>query len=137
MKDCDFIEMSTNQNRIHVLVRLVKQLPSSAVKSIYDSVLAHFESTCCDKNGICLVKAFLESQQEGIGTLRSRIIDNAFVLSADPYGNYAIQKLIEVCPASIEQLFQAKLLPDRFKDMCASKFSSNVVDKMLELANEL
>ena len=79
-----------NQNSIHVLVKLVNQLPFSAIKSIYDSLLAHFEPTCCDKNGICIVKVFLEIKEGDVGALRRKVIENSFALSSDPFGNYAI-----------------------------------------------
>ena len=44
----------------------------------------------CDKNGVCLVKAILDSTLEDMAALRGKIIENAFTLSVDPYGNYVI-----------------------------------------------
>ena len=86
----DFSELSRNQNSIHVLVKLVKELPASTVKPIYNAMLEHFEAICCDKNGICLIKAFLDNSHEETAELGTKIIENAFRLSVDPYGNYAV-----------------------------------------------
>ena len=90
VKGCNFSEMSKNQNSIHVLVKIVAKLPASTVKQIYESLLKNFETLCCDKNGVCLVKAILDSALEDIAALRGKIIENAFTLSVDPFGNYVI-----------------------------------------------
>lgn len=50
-------------------------------------------------------------------------------LAQDPYGNFAVQKLIEVCKIGLLKIC-AKLTP-QVAQLCLQKYASNVVDKLI------
>ncbi len=54
---------------------------------------------------------------------------------SDPYGNYAVTDMISNWPLNIcEKVFRS--LHSRLNELCTQKYSSNVVERCLELAPE-
>ncbi|KAL1203499.1 Pumilio-like protein 9 [Cardamine amara subsp. amara] len=62
------------------------------------------------------------------------IIDYVTELSMDPFGNYLIQKLLDVCDEELRTLFVSMLTskPVEFIRICLNTYGTRVVQKMIE-----
>ena len=67
------------------------------INVIYESLIDSFEVIANNANGLCVAKlVILCKNQENAKKLQKKILENAMNLVQNPYGNYAIQKALEV-----------------------------------------
>jgi len=65
--------------------------------------------------------------------LVSEIVARALTLVQDPFGNYVVQHILNKVPEQADNLISTLL--GHLTDLCVQKFSSNVVEKRLQVAS--
>ena len=132
------IEMIYNKNATYVVQKIVLKFPDFLRKDLNEIILQNFSKLCLDVNGICLVKNFIRTNTiENDKQLMNIIVTNNFVLLAQsPFGNYAIQFLLEKLNSNeLNELFG--VLNENIYKLSLQQFSSNVVEKALEKMDEI
>ena len=127
------IEMIYDKNATYVIQKIILKFPDIYRTELNEIILNNFSKLCLDVNGICIVKNFIKTNTIESNTQRMKIIiSNNFVLLAQsPFGNYAIQFLIEkLKTCELNEIFG--VLIDRIFKLSIQQFSSNVVEKALE-----
>ncbi len=96
LKD-SIMEMCQDQNGVHVIEKMILCFQEADILIIYQTLIKNFEILANNANGLCVAKLIiLMKDNENLKILHSKIVDNALVLVQNPYGNYAIQKALEV-----------------------------------------
>jgi hypothetical protein len=91
------MEMCQDQNGVHVIEKMILCFQEADILIIYQTLIKNFEILANNANGLCVAKLIiLTKDNENLKILHSKIVDNALVLVQNPYGNYAIQKALEV-----------------------------------------
>ena len=132
------IEMIYDKNATYVVQKIILKFPDIYRNELNEVILNNFSKLCLDVNGICLVKNFIKTNSIENDKQRMKIIiDNNFILLAQsPFGNYAIQFLIEKLKTfELNEIFEA--LIERIYKLSIQQFSSNVVEKALEKMDTL
>ena len=132
------IEMIYNKNATYVVQKILLKFPDFLRKDLNEIILQNFSKLCLDVNGICLVKNFIKTNTiENDKQLMNIIVTNNFVLLAQsPFGNYAIQFLLEKLNSNeLNELFG--VLNENIYKLSVQQFSSNVVEKALEKMDEI
>ena len=127
------IDMIYDKNATYVIQKIILKFPDIYRTELNEIILNNFSKLCLDVNGICIVKNFIKTNTIESNTQRMKIIiSNNFVLLAQsPFGNYAIQFLIEkLKTCELNEIFG--VLIDRIFKLSIQQFSSNVVEKALE-----
>ena len=132
------IEMIYDKNATYVIQKIILKFPDIYRTELNGIILNNFSKLCLDVNGICIVKNFIKTNTIEANSQRMKIIiSNNFVLLAQsPFGNYAIQFLIEkLKTCELNEIFG--VLIDRIFKLSIQQFSSNVVEKALEKMDNL
>ena len=132
------IEMIYDKNATYVVQKIILKFPDIYRNELNEIILNNFSKLCLDVNGICIVKNFIKTNSIENDKQRMKIIiDNNFILLAQsPFGNYAIQFLIEKLKTfELNEIFEA--LIERIYKLSIQQFSSNVVEKALEKMDTL
>ena len=131
------IEMAFNTNATHVLQKIILTIPEQNRQFLNEKIYSNLIDLCLDSNGICLVKKLISStkyilnKKRIINIINSRCIE----ISQNPYGNYAIQFLIEewginLCYEIVNNIIE------NISNLSMQKYSSNVSEKIIELIDE-
>ena len=132
------IEMIYNKNATYVIQKIVLQFPDFCRKDLNEIILQNFSKLCLDVNGICLVKNFIKNNSLENDKQRVKIIitNNFVLLAQSPFGNYAIQFLMEKSKTfELNDIF--KVLNENIFKLSIQQFSSNVVEKALEKMDDI
>ena len=130
--------MIYDKNATYVVQKIILKFPDIYRNELNEVILNNFSKLCLDVNGICIVKNFIKTNSIENDKQRMKIIiDNNFILLAQsPFGNYAIQFLIEKLKTfELNEIFEA--LIERIYKLSIQQFSSNVVEKALEKMDTL
>jgi hypothetical protein len=99
-------------------------------------ILINFKILCLDSNGICVVKKFINTNKSEI--IKQKIIEelknNCLEIVQSPFGNYAIQHIFEEW--GLESIILS-IITNNIASLSLQKFSSNVVERILELADKV
>jgi hypothetical protein len=113
------LELAVHPNATHVLQKLVVTIKKT--NFITDQVAFRVRQLSCDKLGICLVKKCL-----GVAEIYFALEPHLLDLAQDPYGNYAVQSLIEQwsprCYSAVIHQFSG-----RVAQLSIQKYASNVI----------
>jgi hypothetical protein len=101
------------------------------MKDIIDSILDNFVKLSCHSNGIYLIKKLI-SCHKNLQIIQKIITDNFNILILDVYGNITIQEAIHNKNLQIIELFYG-----RFHELSMKKYSSNAVEKCLEVGKDV
>lgn len=119
--------LSTHSNASHVVQKLLCTLKNRY--AFVGEILGYARQLAMDKVGLCVIKRVLNDPQ-----VFNELIEDALVLMQDPYGNYAMQILVEMWMEELSfHLICA--LKGRVAQLCIQKYSSNVVEKCLKEEN--
>ena len=132
------IDMIYNKNATYVIQKIVMEFPDFLRQDLNEIILQNFLKLCLDVNGICLVKNFIRTNSiENDKEKMKIIITNNFVLLAQsPFGNYAIQFLMEKLKSNeLNEIFF--VLNENIFKLSVQQFSSNVVEKAIEKMDEI
>ena len=131
------LEMAYDNNATHVLQKIIQRIPEERRSSLNEVILNNIKDLALNSNGICLVKKYIGNNI--IPQNKQRIItaltENCLVIAQDPYGNYAIQYILD----EWNQKDCANVVNIIIENICClskQKFSSNVVEKIIEQINE-
>ncbi|CAG9317960.1 unnamed protein product [Blepharisma stoltei] len=130
------VRLSMETNASHVIQSLLSTLKNRHF--IIREIVGHIRELALDKLGLCVIKKCVNDPQ-----VFNELLGQAIVLMQDPYGNYALQHMIdtwqEECSFQIINCIKGKVV-----QLCIQKYSSNVMEKCLkeermrrEIINEL
>ena len=131
------IEMVIDSNATHVLQKIIMIVNEKKRTSLNEIIYSNFEKLCCAQNGICLIKKFITKIQSEVNlnrviTLLSQCCLN---ISENPYGNYAIQFIMDELHLEIIKPI-VNILITNIVFISTQKFSSNVAEKVIALSNK-
>ena len=122
--------MIYNKNATYVVQKIVLKFPDFLRKDLNEIILQNFSKLCLDVNGICLVKNFIKTNIIENDKERMKIIitNNFVLLAQSPFGNYAIQFLLEKLKSNeLNELFE--VLNENIFKLSVQQYSSNVVER--------
>jgi hypothetical protein len=117
------IRLSRHEFGSHVVQKLAVTLRSRSF--IITPITEFVRELALDQLGLCVVKQVLDAPE-----VYRAILPHCLELIQDPYGNYAVQRLLEVwgvtCHGALEAQLTSKLV-----QLSIQKYSSNVIEQCL------
>ena len=128
------LEMSYDANATHVIQKIIQCIPEDQREQLNVIIIDNIHQLSQDANGICLVKKYIANNtlHENKIKISNVLINKCLSIAQNPYGNYAIQYVLEEwksedCGEIID------IIIDNIFELSKQKFSSNVVEKTIEL----
>ena len=128
------LEMCYDANATHVIQKIIQCIPENQREQLNAIIIKNIHQLSQDSNGICLVKKYIANNTvtENKTNISQILTDKCLEISQNPYGNYAIQYVLEEwksedCGEIID------IIIDNIFELSKQKFSSNVVEKTIEL----
>jgi hypothetical protein len=131
---CDVVQLIQDLNGNHVIQKCLNHLSSHDAQFIFNAVGHHCVVVGTHRHGCCVLQRCVD-HASGVqkGELIGHIIDNAFSLVQDPFGNYVVQYILDLSePAFTEPLCRSFL--GSLSILSKQKFSSNVIEKCIRCA---
>uniref|UniRef100_A0A7S0XE80 PUM-HD domain-containing protein n=1 Tax=Mantoniella antarctica TaxID=81844 RepID=A0A7S0XE80_9CHLO len=122
-------------NGNHVIQRCLQRLGAEDNQFVYDAARACSVEIATHRHGCCVLQRCIDHAADGQRrALVQEIASQALVLSQDPFGNYVVQYILDLgLPwANAEVMVR---LAGNYAELSMQKFSSNVVEKCLKLAD--
>jgi len=132
------VMMIQDLNGNHVIQKcLQKMIDGQQNQFIYDSVALNCVEITTHRHGCCVFQRCIDF---GTPNQRLQLVEtvkhNALTLIKDPFGNYAVQYIIDLkipnLPADLIKRFQGHIY-----QLAKQKFSSNVIEKCLKAGNSV
>eukprot|EP00397_Hematodinium_sp_SG-2012_P007253 GEMP01007295.1.p1 GENE.GEMP01007295.1~~GEMP01007295.1.p1 ORF type:complete len:895 (+),score=191.43 GEMP01007295.1:90-2774(+) len=131
--NADLVSVAKDPNGTHAIQKTIQcfRYPSTSV--IFAKVIDNFLELARQPHGLCVLKVCISNcHNDHRPSLLHQLSTNALDLVQSPYGNYAVQHVLEEygweeCASVLEALKQ------RYAQLSVQKFSSNVVEKILML----
>ena len=117
----------------HIIEKIIICYEPVICKDIYNFIINNFIMLSNHVNGLCLIKQFLiiQYKKEYFSLIKKILIEKIFLLIENPYGNYALQIVINFY--SNEHIFDIfKQLFGQLTELSMMKYSSNVIERLLE-----
>lgn len=130
------IEMAIDSNATHVLQKIIMIVNENNRTSINEAIYNNIKKLCCDQNGICLIKKFITQihLQENLKKMITLFSKCCITISENPFGNYAIQFIIEkLNPVIVKPIIN--ILVSHVVLISTQKYSSNVAEKLISLTS--
>lgn len=133
----NLLMICSDKNGNHVFQKILKIYPKNKNEFIFKSLISKSVEISKLKQGVSILQVAINIANEHQKfRLLFKIINNISILIDDRYANYAIQYILEL---------NIKRINDKIYDFVAtyllplskSKFSSNVIDKILNLNGEM
>jgi pumilio RNA-binding family len=122
-------------NGNHVIQRCLQRLSSEDNQFIYDAAKVHCVEIATHRHGCCVLQRCIDHAiDEQRRPLVHEIASQALVLSQDPFGNYVVQYILDLGLSWANGEVMTQLLGN-YAELSMQKFSSNVVEKCLKLAD--
>ncbi|GMH63149.1 hypothetical protein TL16_g03639, partial [Triparma laevis f. inornata] len=123
-------------NGNHVIQRVLQRLPHQHARFVFDAVAASVGEVARHRHGCCVIQRCLDSPKSPArSNLVAKIVEKALELMQDAYGNYVVQYVLDVCSED-EASAVCESVTGRVSVLAIQKFSSNVMEKCLEKAND-
>lgn len=113
--------MSKDINASHVVQRLICSLNFGFFVS--NEIRGKVKDLATDKFGVCLLKKCVNNQE-----IMNEVIENSLFLMQHPFGNYAVQYIIEGWGDEVAYELYS-VIRGKVTQLCLQKFSSNVIEK--------
>jgi len=125
-------------NKANYLVQYcLDKLTDKQNQWIYDAVAANMEEISRDRVGCVIVKRCIDHATENQKfALMDQIIANCITLIQDPFGNYVVQHILAKVPNDLQSTKLILKMLGNLNELCIQKFSSNVVEKCLKVADD-
>jgi pumilio RNA-binding family len=121
-------------NGNHVVQRCLQRIPQST-QFIYDIVGSRCVEVATHRHGCCVLQRCIDNaSEEQRLTLISEVAAQSLVLAQDPFGNYVVQYVLGLDLPWASAMVMGRL-GGSYAPLSMLKFSSNVVEKCLELAH--
>ncbi|XP_020100832.1 uncharacterized protein LOC109718823 [Ananas comosus] len=126
-----FLDLIKDLNGNHVLQCCLERLPLEDNKFIFDAAAIHCVDIATHSQGCCVLQRCIKhSTGKERMALVEKVSANGFQLAQDPYGNYAVQCVMDLeIPRVIVNL--KSQFEGKYVLLSTQKFSSNVVEKCL------
>lgn len=131
------IDLGFDPNGTHVLQKIILTVKEEKLDYIFYPCFEKLTELALDSNGLCVIKKIITrfNTPEKRELLISKLSENCVQLVQSPYGNYAIQQAIDHW--SNEELHSVYTnLYDNLLQLSMQKFSSNVIEKVLDRADD-
>ncbi|XP_010535560.1 PREDICTED: putative pumilio homolog 7, chloroplastic [Tarenaya hassleriana] len=131
-----FLELIKDLNGNHVIQRCLQCLSTEDNKFIFDAATKFCADIATHRHGCCVLqKCIAHSIGQQKDKLISEISRNSLLLAQDPFGNYAVQFVIELrVPSAIATMLTQ--LKGHYVQLSMQKFSSHVVERCLTYCPE-
>ena len=131
------LEMVFDKNATYALQKIVLIFPDFIRENLNEIILNNFIKLCLDVNGICLIKNFIKTNNNINNKIKIKflIYNNFILLSQSPFGNYAVQFLMENWN-NLDLIEIFKKIYENIFILSKQQFSSNVVEKGLETMDD-
>ena len=127
-------KLSLDTNGNHVIQRFLRHMPGERSQFVHDTVLRDILIITRHRHGCCVFQRCIDAAtDEQRKPLMDVIVHNAEKFIQDPFGNYVVQYVLERANADDVRMIASKLL-GRLASLSMQKFSSNVVEKALQIA---
>ncbi|MCQ2817136.1 MAG: hypothetical protein MJ252_07715 [archaeon] len=128
------IKLSLDVYGTHVIERILSNFPYDLIEPISFTIAQNFLFLANNPNGLCIIKKIIivENKRNNHKIIQKNIEDNALVLVQNPYGNYALQTVLNYWNFEDCQGFM-KCFRENFLLLSTQKYSSNVIEKCFEL----
>jgi hypothetical protein len=83
------VRLCKDLNASHVVQRLLVTVKNSYF--VVKEIVGHVKELAMDKHGLCVIKKCCKNPQ-----IFNEVLENCLILMQDPYGNYAIQVILEI-----------------------------------------
>lgn len=131
----NIVNLCVNPNGNHVVQRALLQFEGVDRDLILNAIGNSCTEISTHRHGCCVMqRCFDAASGKQRSLLVRQISDCCLELMQDPYGNYVIQYVLDHCSDSEVNLIVARPL-GRLANLSRQKFSSNVIEKCLEKAN--
>lgn len=122
-------------NGNHVVQRCLQRLSAEDNQFIYDAAKKHSVEIATHRHGCCVLQRCIDhATEEQKRPLVQEIANQALVLARDPFGNYVVQYILDLGLSWANAEVMMRLVGN-YAELSMQKFSSNVVEKCLKLAD--
>ncbi|GAB1740627.1 hypothetical protein NU219Hw_g5721t1 [Hortaea werneckii] len=130
----DVVQLIQDLNGNHVIQKCLNHLSSEDAQFIFDAVGANCVTVGTHRHGCCVLQRCID-HASGLqkGNLVDQVIQNAFSLVQDPFGNYVVQYILDLGEPSFTEPL-CKSFKGNVVFLSKQKFSSNVVEKCIRCA---
>lgn len=131
------MELALDNNATHVLQKIIEVVSEESRPELNQIILDNFKDLCLNSNGICLIKKFISKNKKTnqiSKIMKMKFLENGMEISQNPFGNYAIQFILEQWDMNFLQEI-IRFVIDNCLFLSKQKFSSNVIEKIIEIGN--
>jgi len=131
------LDLSFDLHGTHVVQCAVTTLEISKIGYIFDACYDYLIDLAVNANGLCIVKKIIAKFSKSPlhrALLVKTFSENCLQLVQDPYGNYAMQKVIDAWTNDELNEIYIRLYKNLVQ-LAMQKFSSNVIERCLEKAD--
>ncbi|CAA7013345.1 unnamed protein product [Microthlaspi erraticum] len=126
-----FLDLIKDLNGNHVIQRCLQCLSTEDNKFIFDAATKFCTEIATHRHGCCVLqKCIAYSMRQQREKLIAEISRNSLLLAQDPFGNYAVQFVIELRIPSAVAMMLAQL-KGHYVQLSMQKFSSHMVERCL------
>ncbi|ESQ27302.1 hypothetical protein EUTSA_v10018339mg [Eutrema salsugineum] len=126
-----FLDLIKDLNGNHVIQRCLQCLSTEDNKFIFDAATKFCTEIATHRHGCCVLqKCIAYSMRQQREKLIAEISRNSLLLAQDPFGNYAVQFVIELrIPSAVAMMLTQ--LKGHYVQLSMQKFSSHMVERCL------
>lgn len=130
------VQLIKDLNGNHVIQRCLNHLSAQDNQFIYDAVAGHCVEVATHRHGCCVLQRCIDHASESQKhQLVNEITNNGLTLVKDPYGNYVVQYVLDLNYPRMTANLIAQFM-GHLAELSTQKFSSNVVEKCLNAADQ-
>ncbi|KAJ0231139.1 putative pumilio 7 [Hirschfeldia incana] len=126
-----FLDLIKDLNGNHVIQRCLQCLSTEDNKFIFDAATKFCTEIATHRHGCCVLqKCIAYSMRQQREKLIGEISRNSLLLAQDPFGNYAVQFVIELrIPGAVAMMLSQ--LKGHYVQLSMQKFSSHMVERCI------
>lgn len=129
-------KLAVDQQGTHIIQKVITSFTEANRQFVFDEIKEDFLSVSKTSHGLCVIKKLVANTtfQVNRDSMVEFISQNAIELIQDPYGNYAVQEIMDKWK---DQNFTSlyNKVKGKIAQLSIQKFSSNVVEKCLEMSD--
>lgn len=132
------LKLSCNSNGTHIIQKIVTCCEEENRDFVNKFITENVSKLSMNANGICVVKKFMNATKmsDSKFNLLKFLEEDCIEIVEDAFGNYAIQYALdvyglEICSNLIDVILK------NLVQLCNQKFSSNVVEKVIQSSNKV
>eukprot|EP01132_Coremiostelium_polycephalum_P001362 gene1362-1719_t len=128
------ISLSKDNKGNYLIQSFLKQFSPEVNQFICDAIMENVQDICTHKVGCTVVNRCIDhSNPQQLALLVDRITDHSLDLVQDQFGNYVVQHLLSNNKSYSSKLIKSLL--GNIAELSVQKFSSNVIEKCLQVAD--